>query len=365
MAVIPEKMKGVYLTGFGGYDKLEYREDIPVPTPKAGEVLVKIGAAAVNNTDINTRIGWYSKHVKTATGVGGTAGYGSDVKEDGSWLGRPLEFPRIQGADGCGKIVAVGEGVDGRRIGERVLIRNVQEMPLSDRGIECLTYGSECDGTFCEYTTARSEEVFQINSNLSDEELAVFPCAYATANNLVCRVKVNESDRVLVTGSSGGVGSALVQIAKARGAHVIGVCDTGKEEAVKGYGADEIIHRGEDYIEKLGEMSVDVVLDMVAGESWRKLLKVLKKGGKLGMCGAIAGPIVEFDVRDMYLKDLSFFGTTYQTRDSMSQLIEFIEQGKIRPIISKSYPLKDIVEAQKAFLEKKHVGKIVLKVNGD
>ena len=362
MTVIPKKMKGVYLTGFGGYDKLEYREDIPVPAPKAGEVLVKIGAAAVNNTDINTRIGWYSKNVKTATSVGGTGGYGSDVRGDGSWLGRPLEFPRIQGADGCGCIVAVGEGVDEARIGERVLIRNVQELPASERGLECFTHGSECDGTFCEYTTARSEEVFQINSALTDEELAVFPCAYATANNLICRANINENDRILVTGASGGVGSALVQIAKARGAYVIGVCDTGKEDAVRGYGADEIILRGENCIEKLGEMSVDAVLDMVAGENWKQLLKVLKKGGRLGMCGAIAGPIVEFDVRDMYLKDLSFFGTTYQTRDSMLQLIELIEQGRIRPIIAAIYPLKDIVEAQRVFLAKKHVGKIVLKV---
>ena len=97
MTAIPEKMKGVYLTGFGGYDKLDYREDIPVPKPKAGEVLVKIGAAAVNNTDINTRIGWYSKNVKTATSVGGAEGYGDDVNEDGSWLGQALGFPRIRG----------------------------------------------------------------------------------------------------------------------------------------------------------------------------------------------------------------------------------------------------------------------------
>lgn len=363
MTIIPEKMKGVYLTGYGGYDKLEYREDIPVPKPKPGEVLVKISAAAVNNTDINTRIGWYSKNVRTATDAGGAGGFQADVKEDGSWLGQPLSFPRIQGADSCGRIVAVGAGVDESRIGERVIIRNVQEMPTSGRGLECFTHGSECDGTFCEYTTACSEEVFSLNSDLSDEELAVLPCAYATANNLICRAGVNKNDRVLVTGASGGVGSALVQLVKARDAQVIGVCDHGKEDLLKRCGADEIIFRDEDYIERLGEMSVDVVLDMVAGSSWPQLLKILKKGGKLGMCGAIAGPIVDFDVRDMYLKDLSFFGTTYQTRDSMLQLIDFAEQGKIHPIIARVFPLKDIVEAQKAFLSKKHVGKIVLKIS--
>ena len=362
MTAVPKTMRGVYLTGFGGYDKLEYREDIPVPTPKADEVLVKISAAAVNNTDINTRIGWYSKNVTAETNAGGEKGFDDFVQQDGSWLGQSLQFPRIQGADGCGTIVAVGADVNPDRIGERVLIRNVQELPESDHGLECITYGSECDGTFCEYTAARSEEVFPVHSSLSDEELAVLPCAYATANNLICRVGVTESDCVLITGASGGVGSALVQLVKARGARVIAICGRGKEDTVKKCGADQIIFRDENYIEKLGEMSVDVVLDMVAGNSWPHLLKLLKKGGRLGMCGAIAGPIVNFDVRDMYLKDLSFFGTTYQTRASMLQLIDYVEKGKIRPLVSSVYPLKNIVEAQKAFLSKKNAGKIVLKV---
>ncbi|GMA08693.1 alcohol dehydrogenase [Tetragenococcus halophilus subsp. flandriensis] len=361
MQEIPKKMKGVYLTGFGGLDKLEYRTDIDVPRPKKGEVLVKIGAAAVNNTDINTRIGWYSKNVTTGTTVGGSEGF-EDVDTDGSWMGETLTFPRIQGADSCGKIVTVGDGVDKNRIGERVVIRNVQERPASLNGLECFTFGSESNGTFSEYTTARSEETFTINSELSDEELSVLPCAYATANNLICRVDVKENDTVLITGASGGVGSALIQLVKARGAKVIGVCSEENEELIKNIGADKIIFRGEDYTEKLDEMSVDVVLDIVAGDKWSQLLKILKKGGKLGMSGAIAGPIVNFDVRDLYLKDISIYGATYQTKGSMLQLIDFVEQGKVRPIIAKTYPLKDIVEAQKAFLSKKYVGKIVLKV---
>ncbi len=361
MSTIPETMKGVYLTGFGGFDKLEYRTDIKVPAPKEGEVLVKIGAAAVNNTDINTRIGWYSKSVKTETNAGGEKGFG-DVDEDGSWLGQTLEFPRIQGADGCGVIVAVGRGVSQERIGERVLIRSVQEVHSSKNGIECITFGSECNGTFCEYTTVLSSEAFTIDSELTDGELATFPCSYATANNLVCRVGVKEGDVVLVTGASGGVGSALVQLTKVRGAKVIGVCDPGQEERVKGYGADDIILRGENYVEKLGKMTVDVVLDVVAGGQWPQLMEILRKGGKYGVCGAIGGPLVEFDIRDAYLKDLSLFGTTYQTRESFLQLIQYIQDGRIKPVVAKEFPLKDIVQAQEAFLSKKLIGKIVLNV---
>ena len=365
MSEIPQMMKGVYLTGFGGFEKLEYREDIPVPTTKPGEVLIKIGAAAVNNTDVNTRIGWYSKNVKTETNAGGKDGF-EDVDKDGSWLGEALHFPRIQGADSCGRIVAVGEGVDPARIGERVIVRSVQPTPGAPEGsFDCITWGSECDGGFAEYATALSDEAFKVESDLSDGELATFPCSYATANNLVFRVGVKEGDRVIVTGASGGVGSALVQLCHVRGAHVYGVCDPGQEEMVKGYGADEIILRGEDYVERLGEMSMDVALDMVAGPQWGQLLKVLKKGGRYGICGAIAGPMVEFDVRDCYLKDLSLFGTTYQVRESFEQLVDLVEQGKIKPVVGATFPLKDIVKAQEAFLSKKYVGKIVLQVAED
>ncbi|MFD1706345.1 alcohol dehydrogenase family protein [Siminovitchia sediminis] len=365
MMAIPRKMRGVYLTGNGGFETLEYRTDIDVPTPKAGEVLVKIGAAAVNNTDVNTRIGWYSKSIKSETNKGGESGFKEEVKDDGSWLGQAMEFPRIQGADGCGTIVAVGEGVRQDRIGERVLIRSVQERPSSENGIECITFGSECDGTFAEYAAVRSEEAFVIDSNLSDKELATFPCSYGTAENLICRVGVEKDDVVLVTGASGGVGSALVQLVKVRGAKVIAVCEQSKAERVKSYGADEFIFRGESYVEKIGKMKVDVVLDVAAGSQWSEFLDILKKGGKYGVIGAIGGPIVEMDVRDLYLKDLSLFGSTYQTKESFLNLISYIEEGKIKPIIAKEFPLKDMAEAQKAFLSKTHVGKIVIDVTAE
>ncbi|MCM3569022.1 alcohol dehydrogenase family protein [Neobacillus mesonae] len=365
MNLIPKKMRGVYLTGNGGFEKLEYRTDIDVPTPKAGEVLVKIGAAAVNNTDVNTRIGWYSKSVKLETNTGGATGFNEDVKDDGSWLGQAMEFPRIQGADGCGTIVAVGGGVSQDRLGERVLIRSVQERVSSKNGIECITFGSECDGTFAEYATVLSEEAFVIRSNLSDNELATFPCSYGTAENLICRAGVEKDDVVLVTGASGGVGSALVQLVKVRGAKVIAVCGHDKAELVKSYGADEIIFRGDSYVKKIGKMKVDVVLDVAAGGRWPELLQVLKKGGKYGVVGAIGGPLVELDVRDLYLKDLSLFGSTYQTKEAFLNLISYIEEGKIKPVIAKEFPLKDMVEAQKAFLSKTLVGKFVIDVTAE
>ena len=116
---IPSQMAAVQLVGHGGVDKLHYRGDVPTPVARTGEVLIKVAAAGVNNTDINTRIGWYSKTIGDATGIGGANGFGEINDADASWSGVPLSFPRIQGADCCGRIVSAGEGVDRNRIGER------------------------------------------------------------------------------------------------------------------------------------------------------------------------------------------------------------------------------------------------------
>src|SRR5450432_2101678 len=119
-------MKAVLLNGHGGFDQLEYRDDVPTPAPRAGEVLIRVGAAGVNNTDINTRTAWYSRSVtEGTTAEAATSGIARARAEDAGWTGSPPAFPRIQGADACGCIVAVGEGVDSQRIGERVLVEPV------------------------------------------------------------------------------------------------------------------------------------------------------------------------------------------------------------------------------------------------
>ena len=125
-------------------------------------------------------------------------------------------------------------------------------------------------------------------------------------------------------------------------------------------GADRVIDRDSDLVEVLVRDSIDVVVDLVAGPQWPQLLDVLKRGGRYVTAGAIAGPIVELDVRTLYLKDLSFFGCTYQDKGLLENVIRYIESGDIQPVVSGSYPLKDIVEAQQDFISKKHTGKLVL-----
>jgi NADPH:quinone reductase-like Zn-dependent oxidoreductase len=356
---IPERMTAVYLTGHGGIETLEYRDDIPVPVPGPGEVLIKVSAAGINNTDINTRIGWYSKKVVDATNTGGADGFEEVDDADATWSGVPMEFPRIQGADCCGIIVAVGDSVDSARIGERVIVRNMLRSYVEYRPYECWTLGSECDGAFAQYTRAPAGETFKVESDWSDAELASIPCAYSTAENMLHRAGVG-AEHVLVTGASGGVGSAAVQLAKRRGAHVTAIASTEKMEAMRTLGADEVVDRNTDLVTAIGGDSIDVVVDLVAGEGWPLLLDVLKRGGRYVTAGAIAGPLVELDVRTLYLKDLTLIGCTFQEDVVFENLVGYIERGEIRPLVAKTFPLAEIAEAQQVFLDKKFTGKLVL-----
>lgn len=357
---LPETMHAVRLNGHGGFDQLEYRTDVPVPRPGPGDVLIRVAAAGVNNTDINTRIGWYSKRVTGDTNAGGASGFAETEAEDASWSGVPLRFPRIQGADCCGRIVAVGDGVASSRIGERVLVRNMLRSPVDFRPFECWTYGSECDGAFAQYATAPAADTWAVNSEWSDIDLASIPCAYSTAEGMLHRAQVGAEDRVLITGASGGVGSAAVQLAKCRGAEVIAVASASKADQVHALGADRLVPRGADLIDALGENSITVAIDLVGGEQWPSLLRLLRTGGRYATAGAIAGPLVELDLRTLYLKDLSFFGCTWQEDAVFENVLRYVEEGCIRPFVSRSYPLSEIVTAQQDFIDKRYAGKLVL-----
>lgn len=342
-------MSGVVLTGHGGSECLEWRDDLPVPIPVQDDVLIRVSAAGVNNTDINTRIGWYSKSDGAA--------------EDASWGGTPLSLPRIQGADVCGEIVAVGDGVDPDRIGERVLIEPCLH-EAEGRILGTPWYlGSECDGGFAQFVRVAARHAYAIDCNLTDVELASFPCSYSTAENMLTRANLQAGETVLVTGASGGVGSAAVQLAGARGARVVAVTSASKAAAIRDLGAFATLDREADLASELGANTVDVIVDLVGGPKWPNLLDILRPGGRYAVSGAIAGPIVELDLRTLYLKDLSFFGCTVLEPEVFSHLIKRIESGQIKPLLAETYPLDQIRDAQAVFQEKAHIGKIVLTIS--
>lgn len=343
---LPETMYGVALIGHGGPEMLAWRDDLPVPVPGPTDVLVKVAAAGVNNTDINTRIGWYSK--------------GDNDADDAGWTGEALKLPRIQGADIAGHVAAVGAEVDPARVGDRVLLEPCLREAEGQMREPPWYIGSECDGGFAEYVRIAARHAHKIDTALTDVELASFPCSYSTAENMMTRARLGQGETVLITGASGGVGSAAVQIAQARGARVIAIASPAKADALKALGAEVTVGRDDNPLDILGANSVDVVIDLVGGSHWPVLLDLLRPRGRYAVSGAIAGPMVELDLRTLYLKDLSFFGCTSLEPEVFPTLVRRIETGEVKPLVAATYPLREINAAQEAFGTKAHVGKFVL-----
>jgi len=350
-------MKAVVTTGNGGYDKLDYR-DVPMPVAGPGELLLKVLAAGVNNTEINTRLGWYSSSVTSGTEQFAASDSDGTEPADGGW-NETTPFPFIQGTDCCGEVVDQAGDIESAWTGARVLVRACMRL----HGFEALDniwMASDFDGAFAQYVKVPASEVFKVDCDWSDVELATIPCAYGTAENMVHRTGVSAGDHVLVTGASGGVGSAVVQLAKRRGAQVTAVVGKSKIDALARLEIDRIIERGADLVAELGESSVDVIIDNVAGPGFEPLLKLLRRGGRYASSGAIAGPMVSMDMRDFYLKDLLLIGCTAWDEPVFPNLIGYIERGEIVPLVAKTFALEDIVSAQQEFLQKAHFGNFVL-----
>lgn len=346
---IPAVMSGVYLTHHGGPEALDYRTDIPVPLPGDGQVLVRVAAAGVNNTDINTRLGWYARSVTGETSE-------DETGDDGGWSGA-LAFPRIQGADLCGHVVAVGSGVTQFALGARVTCPTNIPRPTAENPMGIYVIGSEFDGAFAQYCLMEADDLYDVSASpLTDIEIAAMPCAYGTAEGLLERAGVVKGQKVLVTGASGGVGLAAVQLANLRGALVTGVCAVSKSETLLASGATAVLTRDD----QPPAQSFDVVIDLVAGDGWMDLIRALCPGGHYAVAGAIAGPIVEADMRDIYLNDLTIHGCTYQSPAVFSRLVDLINEGAVRPVVAATYPLSDIGQAQEDFMSKRHAGKLVL-----
>ena len=351
-------MKAVVTTGIGGYGRLEYR-DVPRPIPSSGELLLQVLAAAVNNTDINTRVGWYGARVTEGTGAAALAAQGGAPEGMATGWSGATPFPLIQGTDCCGRVVTVAEGGEKSALGSRVLVRPCMRPPGA-LSTDSVWMGSDFDGGFAQFVKVPASEVFPVQCEWSDAELASIPCAYGTAENLLIRARLAAGEHVLISGASGGVGSAAVQLAKRRGALVTAIAAHSKFTALRSLGADRLIDRDADIMASLGENSVNLVIDNVAGAAFPDLLRVLRRGGRYASSGAIAGPLVTLDLRTLYLKDLTLIGCTTWDPSVFPNLINYIERGEIRPIIAKTFPLAHIAAAQREFIEKKHVGKLIL-----
>lgn len=363
-AAIPAQMRAVVLTGHGGVDRLEARL-MPTPAPRSDEVLVRVGACALNNTDINTRTGWYDRKVTTSV----TEDLGLHGRHDDAgyaWTKVAMAFPRIQGASVAGVIAAVGTGVDSSRIGSRVLvdpcIRDASR-PVRAQIAEYL--GSERDGGFAEYVAVPSINAHSITSELSDAELATFPCSYDTAEEMLARADLRPSETILITGAAGGVGTALIQLALAREARIIAVASASKEAPLRGLGAHYFIPRETpDLLAAIqgivGDTGVDVVADVVGGTMFEPIIKSLRRAGRYSTAGAIGGPTTTFDLRELIYKDLEMYGITNPTADTFARLVQLIEEGKVRPVLEQDFPLEQLGAAQEQMIKRSHIGKFVV-----
>ena len=349
----PETMKAVQLTGHGGLEKLVYREDVPVPEPGPGEVLIEVSACGMNNTDVWVRQGAY--------------GAEDDPAAVSTWRrGRStLEFPRIQGTDTVGTVVAVGDGVDPGRIGKRVMVDfslyNRDDDSLAD--IDYIGHGR--DGGYAEYVAVPTENAHDTTASIDDAELATFCCAYLTGEHMLDRARVARGERVLITGASGGVGSGLIQLVRARGAIPYAVTSAGKERALLDIGAEACVLRGQGGLFEAVEdatdgQPIDVVCDLVAGDMFNDLLRILRPEGRYATSGAIGGPVVQLDLRTMYLKHLELHGSSQGTRGAFLRLKRYIELGTIKPLLYATYKLSDFHRAQSDFMEKGYIGKLVV-----
>lgn len=357
-------MRAMVLIGHGGPDRLVYREDWRKPSPAPGELLVRVRACGLNNTDINTRTAWYSKSVRA-----GTTGESNPTAQGaGDWSGAGLRFPRIQGGDVCGVVEEAGSAADASLIGKRVLVEPcLWDLETPHDFSKARYLGSDQDGGFAEYVAIRRQAVHPIESDLSDAELATFPIAYQTAENMLTRAHAHEDDIVLIPGASGGVGSALVQLAKRRGARVVAVCSADKKRKITALGADAVFSREEMADDPaaalqtaIGRATISLVADVVGGDCFPQWIECLAPGGRYTCAGAIAGPIVSLDLRTFYLHDLTFTGATISPPDVFPRLVKYIESGEIRPLLAQTYPLEQLHKAQEAFLAKRHVGNIVV-----
>ncbi len=356
-------MKGIVLTGHGGMDMLEWQEDILVPALTEGDVLIKVGACGLNNTDVNTRVGWYSK----SSNPGNNDQFTKKSKtEDGGWGGTALRFPRIQGADIVGEVVEAKGHQFQHLLGETVMVDPwIRPLKHSDRYKVIGYLGSEIDGGFAEYTKVPGNAVHPVQSDFTKSELATFATSSVTAENMLDRAKVKEGDTVLITGASGGVGSALIQLANRRQAMTIAITSKSKADQVKTILPDEIIFRetadfGDEVMTMTSGQGVSVVADVVGGSGWPQLLEVLEHGGRYVCSGAIAGPVVEFDLRTFYLKDLTLVGATIVPSGTFGNLVSYVERKEIRPLLAEQYPMKEFKQAQTSFLNKSHFGNIVV-----
>ncbi|MFO7995370.1 MAG: zinc-binding dehydrogenase [Marinobacter sp.] len=364
--MIPKTMKAMLLTGHGGIEKLEYTEDVPTPVPAAGEVLVQVTATAKNNTDRKAREGLYPTKEKgevTSFQMGGSP---------------TLSFPRIQGADVVGRVVAVGEGVDEARTGQRGLLDfNLYADDRRDINLTPDYYGHGADGGFAEYVAVPADQFHHVdNADLADAQLASMGmCSYQTALHMLTSARVKAGEHILVTGASGGVGTALIQLCRIMGAIPYALSQQDKAEALLELGAAAVLDRSDmtGFTDKVravtGGRPIDAVMDLAGGQMTDQFIDTMifdmnSRGDypRLSIAGASAGNVSEIMWTRIYLYQVQVFGVSHGTREEAEKLVSWIRSGQLKPVLHAAFRLSELHEAERYFVNRNsnYLGKIVI-----
>ena len=343
-------MKTILFRQHGGPEVLEYT-DFPTPKPKAGEVLIRLHAAALNRMDVMVRNGW---------------------------PGLKLELPHINGADGAGEVLGFGENATGFKVGDRVAINanlgcGKCESCLSGQDNLCSHWhllGETIHGTYAEYICLPARQLYKLPDDFSFHASAAAALVYQTAwHSMVTRGKVKAGETVAIVGAGGGVNSASIQVAKYLGARVA-VIGSSPQKLTKAesLGADILIDRTnkEDWAKALfiatEKRGVDVVVDNV-GTTFPLSLRALCKGGRLLTVGNSGGPRFEIDNRYIFAKHLSIIGSTMGTITDFTEVMDLVVAGKLKPVLDKTFPLKDAAAAQERLWRGENFGKITLDIS--
>jgi NADPH:quinone reductase-like Zn-dependent oxidoreductase len=340
-------MKAVLFYEHGGIEKIRY-EDIEEPRPGRGEVVVRVKAAALNHLDIWVRQGL---------------------------PGIKLKLPHIMGSDCAGIVESLGDEISGIKVGDQVILD--PSLPctncnfcLSGEQSQCINYriiGEQVDGTFAELFKVPAGNLHPLPENISFEAGAAFALTFMTAwRLLITRGNLLAGETLLIWGIGGGVALAALQIAKLCGVTV--VVTSGSEqklEKAKSLGADILLNHKEVKVTKevqriTAGMGVDMVLDTVGEATWVNSLKSLRKGGRLVTCGATTGGHPATDIQRIFWNQLSILGSTMGSKQDFIQVYRLFKNGKLKPYVDKTFPLKDAALAQQYMEAGKQFGKIVL-----
>ena len=337
-------MKAVLFSEPGGAEKLQYTE-VPTPKPQTGEVLIRVKACALNHLDLWVR--------------GGVTAYGT-------------KLPHIGGCDTAG---VVEEAAGGFKKGDRVMVfpgLSCRKCPacLAGRDNLCTSYtiiGAGTDGGLAEFCAVPARNLIPLPEDISFEEAAAFMLVTLTSwHMLVTRAGLKTGETVLVLGASSGIGTAAVQIGRLMGCRVLAtVGNDGKAAKVRGLGADEVINHAKEDIQKrvkelTGGRGVDVVFEHIGPATWDKSIKSLAKGGRLVTCGATTGPEVKTDLRYIFSRELSIFGSVMGPRAELLHLVGLLAAKKLRGVIDSTFPLKETRAAQEKMAGRIFFGKIVV-----